>query len=143
MTEIKLLALDGEDLEVISAHVQDAIVRVGDMGFAKSDNRFALLINRFVWEKKKKKSKDERRRAALHFDNVSSVKITGIEANSRDGVLELLSITFAEGELPSGEITLTFAGGGEVVLKVDIIEARLADLGAAWAAKARPDHKNS
>ena len=125
---------------VISAHTQDAIVRVGDMGFAKSDKRFALLINRFVWDGKKSKSGGERRRAALHFDNVSAVKITGIEPSSRDGVLELLSIVFEGGKLPSGEITLSFAGGGTVVLKVDIIEARLADLGAAWAAKTRPAH---
>ena len=50
MTDLKLMALDGEDLEVISAHTQDATVRVGDMGFAKADRRFALIMNRYAWE---------------------------------------------------------------------------------------------
>ena len=50
MTDLKLLALDSEDLDVISATTQDAVVRVGDMGFAKGDRRFALLMNRFAWE---------------------------------------------------------------------------------------------
>ena len=50
MTDLKLLALDTEDLEVISAHVQDAVVRVADMGYARGDRRFALLMNRFDWE---------------------------------------------------------------------------------------------
>ena len=55
MTDLKLLALDSEDLDVISATTQDAIVRVGDMGFAKADKRFALLMNRYAWEEADKK----------------------------------------------------------------------------------------
>ncbi len=141
MNEIKLLALDKEDLEIISAHVQDAIVRVGDMVYMKSDNRFALLLNRFVWDKDYKKTKGERRRSALHFDNVHSIKFKGIDLKAKDGMLDLLAITFNVKDLPSGEILLNFAGGGTVCLTVETIEARLADLGAAWATKAVPSHK--
>ena len=92
MPDLKLLALDTEDLEVISATTQDAVVRVGDMGFAKADNRFALLMNRFAWEEGGKTR--QRKRAALHFDRVNDVKVAGIDTNAVEGVLELLAIRF-------------------------------------------------
>jgi len=140
MTDLKLLALDNEDLEVLSACLQDAVVRVEDMGFAKSDNRFALLVNRYAWEAGEKKSAGERKRCALRFDRVLSVQVAGVDLDARDGVLELLTIAFQPGEVPEGEVTLTFAGGGTVRLVVECLEARLNDLGAAWAAKGRPSH---
>ena len=140
MTDLKLLALDSEDLAVLSAHLQDAVVRVGDMGYARVDRRFALLLNRFDWEAGATRGKGERKRAALHFDAVQSVATTGIDMNARDGVLELLAMTFASIDGPAGIIELTFAGGGSVRLGVECLEARMQDLGAAWAAKARPEH---
>lgn len=141
MTDLKLLALDTEDLEVVSAYVQDAIVRVEDMGYVKSDRRFALLMNRFAWEEGDDRSKGQRKRAALHFDYVDEAQISGIDLKAREGVLELLSITFTPSELPQGELILSFAGGGTVRLTVECLEARMRDLGAAWVAKARPAHQ--
>lgn len=138
MPDLKLLALDTEDLDVISATTQDAVVRVGDMGFAKADSRFALLMNRFAWEEDGKTR--QRKRAALHFDRVNDVKVAGIDLNAVDGVLELLAIRFAEVETPAGTVELAFAGGGTIRLGVECLEARLQDLGAAWAAKATPAH---
>ena len=138
MPDLKLLALDTEDLEVVAAATQDAVIRVGDMGFAKADQRFALLMNRFAWEEAGKVK--QRKRAALHFDRVSAVKVTGIDTNARDGVLELLTIRFTEIDTPAGAVELDFAGGGTVSLTVECLEARLQDLGAAWAAKAVPAH---
>ncbi len=138
MPDLKLLALDSEDLEVISATTQDAVVRVGDMGFARADSRFALLMNRFAWEEDGKTR--QRKRAALHFDRVLDVKVAGIDTNARDGVLELLTIRFAETDAPAGTIELAFAGGGTIRLSVEVLEARLQDLGAAWAAKLKPEH---
>ena len=80
MTDLKLLALDTEDLEVISTHVQDAVVRVSDMGYARRDRRFALLMNRFDWESGKgRRDKGLRKRAALHFDAVQSVVSNGFD----------------------------------------------------------------
>ena len=55
MTDLKLLALDSEDLEVISAHTQDAVVRVAEMGYVANERRFAFLMNRFAWEKSEKR----------------------------------------------------------------------------------------
>jgi hypothetical protein len=138
MPDLKLLALDSEDLDVISATTQDAVVRVGDMGFAKADHRFALLMNRFAWEEDGRVK--QRKRAALHFDRVNDVKVSGIDTNSVDGVLELLAIRFNVSDDPAGSIDLEFAGGGTVRLGVECLEARLQDLGAAWAAKATPEH---
>jgi hypothetical protein len=108
------------------------------MGFAKADSRFALLMNRFAWEEGGKTR--QRKRAALHFDRVTDVKVAGINTEAVDGVLELLAIRFTETDVPSGTVELAFAGGGTVRLEVEVLEARLQDLGAAWAAKATPAH---
>ncbi len=138
MPDLKLLALDPEDLEVISATTQDAVVRVGDMGYAKADQRFALLMNRFAWEDGGKVR--QRKRAALHFDRVTDVKVSGIDTNSIEGVLELLALRYTVTDDPAGYVDLDFAGGGTVRLTVECLEARLQDLGAAWAAMATPEH---
>ena len=141
MTDLKLLALDSEDLQVISAHVQDAVVRVADMGYARADRRFALLMNRFDWETgATKRDKGVRKRAALHFDGVQSVVTNGFDPAAPEGVLNLLAITFSPVDEPAGIVELSFAGGGTVRLSVECLEARLSDLGAAWAATAKPGH---
>ena len=138
MTDLKLLALDSEDLEVISATTQDAIVRVADMGYAQADKRFALLMNRYAWEEAGKKG--QRRRTALHFDRVEAVQAAGINLESPEGALELLAIRFLPTSDPAGTVELSFAGGGTVRLTVECLEARMQDLGAAWAAKLKPEH---
>ena len=140
MTDLKLLALDGEDLETISATTQDAVIRVPDMGYAVGDKRFALLMNRYAWEVDGGRSTGQRRRSALSFSRVSAVATAGINMNSAEGVLELLDIRFEVTDDPAGIIELRFAGGGTIRLTVECIEARLEDLGAAWAAKAKPEH---
>lgn len=138
MPDLKLLALDAEDLDVLSATAQDAVIRVGDMGYAKADRRFALLMNRFAWEAGGKTR--ERHRAALDFSRVTDVKVQGIDLNAVEGVLELLAITFKMTDDPAGQVDLDFAGGGTIRLSVECLEVRLMDLGAAWAAKATPAH---
>ncbi len=140
MTDLKLIALDAEDLDVISATTQDAIVRTAEMGYAKADKRFAMLMNRFAWEDGQGGKTGIRKRAALHFDHVTAVKAAGFDPAAPEGTLELLAIRFTETDSPSGHIDLAFAGGGTVRLEVEVLEARLADLGAAWAAKAKPAH---
>ena len=142
MTDLKLLALDTEDLAVLSAHVQDAVVRVVDMGYARGDKRFALLMNRYDWTEDKPRSKGLRKRSGLHFDRVQSVAYAGFDPASAEGVLNLLALSFIPSpDGVSGVVEITFAGGGTVRLTVEVLEARLADLGAAWAAAAKPGHK--
>lgn len=144
MTELKLLAFDTDDLDVISATTQDAVVRLPDMGYARADRRFALLMNRYAWEidvpKGRGKHKGQRRRCALSFDHVNAVVAAGIDLNAHQGVLELLDIRFEPTAAPEGQIELRFAGGGALRLAVECLEARMEDLGAAWAASAKPEH---
>lgn len=141
---LKLVALDSEDLAVISAHVQDSVLKVRDFVWEPSHHRFALAMNRFAWEVaikgKRPSGALERRRAALHFDRVLSVRTIGINRDAPDGVLSLLAAEFIPSEEPAGEVRLVFAGGGEISLSVECIEAQLADLGAAWQTKAMPAH---
>ncbi|PWK65368.1 DUF2948 family protein [Aminobacter sp. AP02] len=143
MNQLKLVALDEEDLEIVSAHVQDAVIKVGDLAFDAPAKRFALAMNRFAWETKKGffSPKYERRRSILHFDRVLSVKMFGISRTKTDEVLELLAIGFAQDEDPAGEIELLFSGDAAIRLEVECIEARLTDTGAAWQASSRPIHK--
>jgi hypothetical protein len=139
---LRLAAVDEEDLAVISAYVQDAVLKVGDMIYLPNEHRFAVAMNRFSWEKAEDgvRRDFERHRAALTFDRVEAVRTSGIDRDRPDAILELLAVSFTPGEAPAGHVTLIFAGGGAVDIRVEVIEARLADLGTAWATRARPHH---
>jgi hypothetical protein len=140
---LRVAAIDEEDLAVVSAYVQDAVLKVGDLVYLPKEHRFALAMNRFIWEKAVdgKRPDYERRRAALTFDRVLKVQTAGIDRSKPDAVLELLAVQFTVTDNPAGTVELIFAGGGAVRLNVEVIEARLADIGAAWATKARPNHE--
>ncbi len=133
---LRLAALDADDLGVISAHMQDAVLKLGDLGYSAKKKQFALVANRFAWEADER----QRRRAGLHFDRVLAVKAHKIRQGDKDAVLELLAITFEAGEAPSGSIVLAFAGGATIRLEVECIEASLKDLGPAWATPYQPSH---
>jgi hypothetical protein len=143
MSQLKLVALDEQDLQVISAHTQDAVMKIGDLSYLAAEKRFVAAINRFAWEARKGffSRHNERRRSALHFESVRGVKLTGIDRSKADDVLSLLAIRFEPAaEAPAGVIELTFSGDAAIRLEVDYIEARLADLGAAWETPSRPVH---
>lgn len=140
---LNLMALDEEDLQILSAHLQDAVLRVADMTWLAADKRFALVANRFNWERAESGAAAhgfERRRTGLHFDRVFAVTSRGIDRKKGDQVLELLAIRFIGKNAPAGEIELDFAGGATIRLQVECIEAALSDLGAAWATEALPQH---
>jgi len=141
MSQLKLMALDTEDLQVVSSCCQDAILKVGDMDYSVGNKRFVMSLNRFAWEQEKSKSEpDERRRSVLHFERVTGVKLSGINRSDKETILSLLTVLFEPADGPSGEIELVFAGDGAIKLEVECIEVQLADMPAAWAAKARPNH---
>ena len=142
LDRLKLAAIDEEDLAIVSAHVQDAVLKIGDMVYLPKEHRFALAMNRFTWEKAEdgRRRDFERRRAALTFDRVLSVKTNNVDRGRPDAVLELLAVSFATTDAPAGLVTLVFAGGAAVQIAVEVIEARLADLGTAWATRAKPSH---
>lgn len=138
MSNLKLSALDPADLEIISAHMQDAVVTLSDIRYLKKACKFALIANRFLWQTEKPPY--ERRRTGLSFDRVLEAKSHRIRQGVDDAVLSLLAIAFTADEEPSGTIELTFSGGGQINLKVECIEARLEDLGPAWATPNLPSH---
>lgn len=143
MQPLKLVALDEEDLKIVSAHIQDAVMRVGDLEFVAGVKRFALGMNRFAWETRTGffRPKYERRRSLLDFGRVLSVKLTGIRRDKPEDVLSLLAVDFAPTDAPAGTIDILFAGEAAIRLEVECIEARLTDTGAAWQASSRPIHK--
>jgi|SRR4051812_16114589 hypothetical protein len=142
MTDLKLVALDVEDLAVISAHMQDSVFKVADIDWSPRDKQFAIATNRFVWEEAARKRKGfERRRAALVFKRVLSVRSIGIDRARRDDVLSLLALRFEQkGEGPEGTLELSLSGTASIVLDVECIEVQLADVGGAWETVSKPRH---
>lgn len=136
---LKLAALDAEDLAVISAQMQDAVVKASDLAFSRGRRQFALVANRYAWDETEGR---QRRRSGLHFDRVTAVRSRGIAQGDDRAVLSLLAIAFEPGEGPEGEIVLTFSGGGSIRLAVECIEAQLKDLGPAWEASSTPHHED-
>ena len=149
MPDLKLIALDREDLSVISAHFQDAVFRVADMAYLPRENRFAAVGNRFDWAvtlKASAKTKNpgfERRRSGLRIDRVLDAKIQGVDLQDPSLTLALLAIGFEPGTRPDaveGRVTLTLSGGAAIRLMVECLEVEMKDLGGAWSAKKSPKH---
>ncbi|MBU6444697.1 MAG: DUF2948 family protein [Alphaproteobacteria bacterium] len=136
---LTLAAEDAEDLEIISARLQDAVAKVKDLVYLPKSQRFAALFNRFRWEGEE----DTRVRAGLTFARVLSAKAQNLRREAPEAVVSLLAIRFtAKGEEdPGGEVELVFAGGGALKLEVECIEAELADISGEWAALGRPAHE--
>lgn len=142
MTSLKLLALDEEDLAIVSAHVQDGVFKVGDIAFSPKSGLFTVAMNRFVWESADRKAKGfERRRAALSFKRVRAVRSIGFDRSRSEDVLSLLALRFrAQGEGPEGVLELVLSAEGMIALDVECIEAQLADTGGAWGTSFMPRH---
>lgn len=133
-----LAAEDTEDLEVISARLQDAVAPIKDFVYLPRKRRFAAILNRFKWEE----NRDVRVRSRLHFDGVLSVKSKNVKRGTANAVVSVLAIRFVPkaAEDPSGTIELVLSGGGVIQLSVECIDAGLADIGGEWAARGRPRH---
>jgi hypothetical protein len=145
MDLLKLIAMDEEDLKILSAHLQDAVLLTKDMLYLPKERRFVLFINRFNWTgavqtKGPNGGGFERRQAALRFERVSHAQYKDLSLSQSDQALELLAVDFELGEAPGGFVKLIFAGGGGIKLHVDCIEAELRDLGPCWATQTKPQH---
>jgi hypothetical protein len=143
MDLLKLVALDSGDVEVLSAHLQDAVVKAADVHWRPAEKRLVIGLNRFDWEAANGSSPEfHRRRAALRFDRVSACKCRNC-SNCEEGkgqVLNLLAVTYQPTDQPAGVVTLTFSGGAALRLEVECLEAELADLGPSWETESRPAH---
>lgn len=134
---LQLLAEDPEDLSVISAALQDAVAKVGDISYEARSRRMTIVFNRFRWEAGER----QRVRSALQVGGVLSVQARRIRRERREGVLELLAIAFEPGEPPGGILTLSFAGGGDLRATVECVDAVLADVSTPWPTPRAPRHE--
>lgn len=143
MDLLRLLALDEEDLAVVSAHVQDAVMKVANIDYSPASKQFMLTMNRFAWEAAAggRKAGDERRQSVLAFSRVLSAKAHGIDRGKKEDVLSLLAVRFVGRDAPAGTVELVFSGDSAIRLDVECIEARLADTGGSWGASSRPTHR--
>jgi hypothetical protein len=141
MDQLKFVVLDEEDLSVVSAHLQDAVVKVADILWRPQEKRLVLALNRFDWEGAQFGEREfHRRRAALRFERVLSCKCRNVNPAGKDAVLNLLDVEFQESEAPSGVVTLVFSGDAVLRLEVECLEAELADLGPTWTTHTCPAH---
>ena len=138
MDLLRLVAFDPEDLAVISAHLQDSLLRVGDIAYLPKERRFAIQVRRYDWEA----ASPQRRLTCMHFEHVTGVRVRGIEQTNKDAVLNLLAIAFEERDTPSGTATLIFADGGAIQVDLECVEMQMKDTGPVWAAESRPSHED-
>ena len=128
--QLKLIALDADDLAVISAHVQDARVQTGDIIWRQGEKRLVVGMNRLDWEQTLTGETSPRRLiSALRFDRVLACKSRDIDLGTPEAALELLGIEFHPGDPPGGSAVLIFNQGGALRLDVECLECELADLG--------------
>ena len=146
---LRLKALDAEDLTVIAALVQDAVLVASDMVWQPGKRRFAVLLNRFRWEDAERAARRgggwERVRSVLAVEDVRSVRSTGVPRGDADTVLSVLSIGFAPGEDGQGTLTLSLAGDGEVAMEVEALEVVLRDVTRPYRAPSgrAPSHDDA
>jgi hypothetical protein len=134
---LRLLAQEPEDLEVISAAMQDAVAKVGDINFEPKARRLTIAFNRYRWEAGEK----ARVRSALQLGGVLKVQTRKIRRAPKDAVIEVLAMTFEPGEAPGGVITLSCAGGGDLRAVVECVDAILADVSEPWPTPRSPAHR--
>ncbi|WP_300512911.1 DUF2948 family protein [Aliiroseovarius sp.] len=143
---LRLMAVDADDLQVVSSLVQDAVFPITEMAWHPGQRRFALLLNRFRWEDKP--AADHRGRAVervqstLVIGDVEKVQSQGVDRSDKDMVLSLLSISFVPGEDGTGRVELTLAGDGAIALEVEALDVTLRDVTRPYIAPSKhtPEH---
>lgn len=138
VSQLRLLAEDAEDLAVISAALQDAVGKIGDIRFDPAARSLTLALNRYRWEAQG--DKGQRVRSGVQFGGVLSVQSRNLRRDAPDAVLSLLAIGFEPSEAPGGVIFLNFSGGGDLRLSVECIDAALGDVSEPWPARQTPGH---
>jgi hypothetical protein len=139
---LKLRAIDDEDLAVLAAFLQDAIVSVSEMAYLPQESRFALAVCRFRWEAAVGEKPDdlpedvfERVTCAVTIDAVREPKYRGFSLKERTRLMPLLTATYED-----GAVLLTFGGGAALKLAVDRLDFRMEDFGVCWPTRQKPEH---
>ena len=141
---LKLIAKTDEDLRVISAHLQDSIVKTSDIANLKKNRIFLMQLNRFMWEDVEKGvfRKNKRIRTVLKFENIIKVTSKNINQKKNDRFLDFLAIETSKMPDKNYEMNLIFSGDTVIKLIVEAIEVTLDDQGAPWESKNKPKHKD-
>src|SRR6202795_4048091 len=130
MQSLKFVALDEEDLAIVSTHLQDAAVRVADVLWRPQEKRLVVGLDRFDWLSAEGDKPEFRRcRAALRFERVSACKCRQVNPAGKDAVLNLLAVEFEPTDSPAGVVKLLFSGGGVVRIVHERLGPGLRDLG--------------
>jgi hypothetical protein len=141
MELLKLIAMDRDDLEVVSTHLQDSNVKAGEILWRPGEKRVVIALDRFDWEAASGDHPHwQRRRTAIRFDRVLACKCRNVSADERDKILNLLGVHFSESDSPGGTVTLLFSDGAALRLDVECLEVEVVDLGPVWACDGCPDH---
>jgi len=144
MKLIRIMALEPDDLDVISAHMQDAVIKIADINYSHKARQFSLVANRFEIEQAQQANNAHRRQTGLSFSQVKAVRARRVRQNAGEAVLSLLAIEFfAAKSAPDGVIKLTFSGDGNIELDVECVEVQMEDLGPRWSTKNIPAHELS
>ena len=133
---LRLLAQGAEDLAIISAAMQDAVAKVGDITYEAKARVLTIAFNRYCWEA----GGSERVRSALQLGGVMKLQARKIRRGARDAVIEILMVTFDEGDAPGGMVTISCSGGGDLRAEVECVDAVLADISDPWPTPRAPAH---
>ncbi len=131
---LRLLAEDADDLQIISMALQDAILKPVDIVWERQARRLTIAFSRFCWE-----CGGTRVMSAMQFGDVLAVKSRRLPRNP-DASLELLALDFEPTEAPSGRVILMFAGGGDLRVDVECLDAVVTDISERWPARVAPTH---
>jgi len=136
---LRLLAQEAEDLQIISAALQDGIAHIGDIRYEPAARRLTMLFNRFRWEVEEG-APGERVYAALQLGDVGRVQHRGLSSEDKGALVCCLAMDFEPAEAPGGAVLLLFSGGHEMRIEVECVDAVLADVSDPWEAAQAPDH---
>jgi hypothetical protein len=163
-SRLKLRAEDEEDLRVIAACLQDALIPLSDIHFLDADRRFVMVANRFRWENcelpdihaiddhdsgSPNPNADagldgcasyERVNCGIMFDNVTAVRRRGFDQRDRGRILELLTMKIEVADNGRMAVTMVFSGDAAIRLEGEKINCRVSDIGEPWPTQWRPSH---
>jgi len=153
--EMRVVAKDADDLAIVAACLQDALVPISEVQYLSNEQRFIMLLNRFRWERQPAgrhvaaastgdasfhdaddyHDTEQRIHAGLCVDKVIAVRSRDIDLKQRGKFLSLLTL-----QLDGDKLNLVFSGGGVIQLTVGELSVFLKDMGEGWPTQWRPDH---
>jgi hypothetical protein len=142
---LKVIARDAEDLAVVAACLQDALIPLNEMRYLPQERRFIMVANRFRWERAAKGSQETAPEGDASFDSDedfgaqqrtnAGICIDRVLAVRSRNILSLLSL-----QLDGNKLSFLFAGGGVIQIEIEALAFYLSDLGKAWPTQWQPDH---